>query len=90
MPSSTEHADLVEAALAAIRPDAPSANLRAQVEMLEGDLARVCVSDLEGALTPIFGFFKQSARGWQALSLGTDFDQDFYQKHQIPEALRLK
>lgn len=84
-----DYAPITEATRLALDTEVPAINLKVEVQAVSGDCARVRISDLQGELTPIFGFLKQDAQKWRLLSAGTDFEPAFYQEHQIPGTLRL-
>jgi hypothetical protein len=85
--------DVKPAAIAAVRSyleDATgSAAFDVEVEALEGGVARLYIAP-QGDLDPAWAFARQEGSEWTVVSVGTFFDEEFYQAEGIPASLWIK
>lgn len=58
-----------------------------QDEQIVGDTARVLVVPPADVTDPAFVFARKGTDGWEAISIGTYFPQEFYRSEHIPAEL---
>ncbi len=58
-----------------------------QDEQIVGDVARVLVVPPADVTDPAFLFARKGAHGWEAISIGTWFPEEFYRSESIPAEL---
>lgn len=80
---------LLEATRVAVAAMGPVPKYEVEIEAVDGPYARVRVRDVEGRLTPMFGFGVRKDGAWRMVAFGTDFEPAFYAEHGIPEPLKL-
>jgi len=56
----------------------------------DNNYVRVKVIPNDSNVDPAIAFLKYTNNKWQVLSMGTAFDDAFYQQYQIPKSLQLK
>jgi len=60
------------------------------IPVIEGDYARVTVTPVDSMRGDVaIGFLHKRGNMWEVIAIGTDFEPEFYAKHQIPRSLQL-
>ncbi len=85
-----EKAAIIAATKSYVAANSAITQIKATVEAIEGDFARVKIEpEKTGVTDPAWVFLKKKDGKWTALTLGTGFTTEDYQQLGIPNALRV-